>query len=109
MTPGASVRFGITVGKRYARRAVDRVLVKRIVREACRSQLRKFERCAASAKMRVDVALRLRSPLLDAQRQPLTVTQWRRQVRSEADELLLCVLNELMARLRPPVGASTSG
>lgn len=96
------VRFGVTVGRRNARRAVDRTLVKRIVREACRHQASAFERCAAQAAVRIDVAVRLKSALVDASAQPLAMTQWRRQLRDEADALLQTMLAELAARLRQP-------
>jgi ribonuclease P protein component len=95
----ASVRFGVTVGKRNARRSVDRALVRRIVREACRQHASAFERCAAKAAARIDISLRLRSPLVDAQGEPLAMRSWRRQVRAEADALLQDVLTQLPGRL----------
>ena len=78
-----SVRFGVTVGKRNARRSVDRALVKRIVREACRHYAHSFENCAAQAAARIDIALRLRAPLVDARGVPLAMRAWRRQVRAD--------------------------
>jgi ribonuclease P protein component len=93
----ASVRFGVTVGKRNARRSVDRALVRRIVREACRQHASAFERCAVP--QRIDISLRLRSPLVDAQGEPLAMRSWRRQVRTEADALLQDVLTQLPGRL----------
>ena len=95
----ASVRFGVTVGKRNARRSVDRALVKRIVREACRQRAVAFECCAAKFAARIDIALRLRSPLVDEQGEPLAMRSWRRQVRTEADALLQDVLIQLAGRL----------
>ena len=94
-----SVRFGVTVGKRNARRSVDRVLVKRIVREACRHRAAAFEDCAAQASAQIDIALRLKTPLVDTRSQPLAMRQWRRQVRADADSLLQEVLTRLAARL----------
>ncbi|MGH6609125.1 MAG: ribonuclease P protein component [Burkholderiaceae bacterium] len=91
------IRFGITVGKRNAPRAVDRVLIKRIVREACRHQASAFERWAGQASMDAAVTLRLKSPLVDGG-QPLAMRQWRRQIRIEADELLQQALSELQHR-----------
>lgn len=90
-------RFGVIVGRRAVRRAVDRALAKRIVREACRFQASAFERCAALAAVRVDVVLRLKSPLVDATGRALAMRQWRRQLRSEADDLLQHVLSKLTA------------
>ncbi|MBC8118391.1 MAG: ribonuclease P protein component [Burkholderiaceae bacterium] len=94
-----AVRFGVTVGRRNARRAVDRALVKRIVREACRQQASGFERGAAAAGLGIDVALRLKSSLIDTQGRPLAMTQWRRHLRAEANALLRHVLNRLPAKL----------
>jgi ribonuclease P protein component len=94
------VRFGVTVGKRNARRAVDRTLIKRIVREACRHRAGEFERCAAEARAGIDVTLRLKSSLTDENGRALTVTQWRRQVRVECDALLERLLTELRERSR---------
>lgn len=96
----AAVRFGVTVGKRSARRAVDRALVKRIVREACRLQASAFEGCATRACVRIDIALRLKTPLVDPRGEPLAMSQWRRHVRAEADALLRHVLRELTMRLQ---------
>ncbi|HZA95929.1 MAG TPA: ribonuclease P protein component [Burkholderiaceae bacterium] len=94
-----SVRFGVTVGKRNARRSVDRVLVKRIVREACRHHADAFERCAAQASARIDIALRLKTPLVDARGHRMAMRAWRRQVRVDADSLLHEVLSRVAGRL----------
>lgn len=93
------VRFGVTVGKRNARRSVDRVLVKRIVREACRHRAVDFEDCAARASARIDIALRLKAPLVNKHGVTLAMRAWRRQVRAEADGLLQEVLAGLAGRL----------
>jgi hypothetical protein len=98
-----TVRFGVTVGKRNARRSVDRALVKRIMREACRHHAGAFEGCVAPASGRIDVALRLRAPLIDARGAPLSMRVWRRQVRAEADDLLQEVLNRVASRLTATV------
>lgn len=94
-----SVRFGVTVGKRNARRSVDRALVKRVVREACRHYAAAFEDCAAQAAARIDIALRLRVPLIDAHGAPLAMRVWRRQVRADADGLLQEALARVAGRL----------
>lgn len=95
------VRFGVTVGKRNARRSVDRALIKRVVREACRHYAGTFDRCAAQAPARIDIALRLKSPLVDAHNAPLAMRVWRRQIRADADELLQEVLTHVSRRLTP--------
>ena len=79
--------------------SVDRALVKRIVREACRQRAVAFECCAAQASARIDIALRLKSPLVDAHGKPLAMRRWRRQVRAEADILLQDVLTQVASRL----------
>lgn len=101
------VRFGVTVGKRNARRAVDRVLVKRIVREACRRCAAAFEGCATEASVRIDISMRLKSPLADPQGPPLAMRKWRRQIRAEADGLLQDVLMQLAQRLAAVDGEKT--
>ena len=96
------VRFGVTVGKRNARRSVDRTLVKRIVREACRHYASAFEDCAGRAAVRIDITLRLRAPLVDADGVPLAMSVWRRQIRADADGLL----QDALARLAPRLAAN---
>lgn len=80
----SGVRFGFTVGKRNARRAVDRATVKRILREACRHARAELE--AASAGRVLDVVLRLKSPL--PERDALPHAELKRALRAEADALL---------------------
>lgn len=104
--PAGSVRFGVTVGKRNARRSVDRALIKRIVREACRHQAAAFEAQADLASARIDVAVRLRAPLVDKDGEALAMRAWRRQVRAEADDLLHEVLQHLVRRLNAGSGES---
>jgi ribonuclease P protein component len=97
--PTGSVRFGVTVGKRNARRSVDRALIKRIVREACRHQAEAFEAQAHGASARIDVAVRLKAPLVDKDSEALAMRAWRRQVRAEANDLLHDVLSQIVRRL----------
>ena len=80
-----SVRFGITVGKRNARRAVDRALVKRIVRESSRHAAPSLEEQCRQRGLRLDVAFRLKSPR--AAGEP-SMNAWRGVLRAEADGLL---------------------
>lgn len=85
----ATVRFGTTVGKRNARRAVDRALVKRILREAGRRAAPALERTCASRGLRLDVAFRLKAPRdRDPAGAPASLTVWRRALRDEANALL---------------------
>lgn len=87
----AGVRFGFTVGRRQARRAVQRTLVKRVLREAARhgaSALR-----ALAQDRRVDVVLRLREPLPTAS--DMSLAQLKRALRSEADALIAQLVRHL--------------
>ena len=93
------VRFGVTVGKRNARRSVDRALIRRIVREACRHQAASFEAEAARRGACIDVAVRLKSPLVDIHGEALAMRAWRCQVRAEADDLLRDTLSQIAQRL----------
>ena len=105
-TKSGAVRFGVTVGKRNARRSVDRTLVKRIVREACRRRAAAFEDCAAQASARIDIALRLKASLVNEHGAPVAMRVWRRQIRADADSLLEEVLTLLRTRL--PMSSATS-
>jgi ribonuclease P protein component len=84
-----AVRFGVTVGRRMVRRAVDRALVKRILREA--AWLASPGLAAQSTRRygRLDVAFRVKvvrgGP---GDQPPLSLTAWRRALRAEADALL---------------------
>jgi RNase P protein component len=90
----AAVRFGVTVGRRNARRSVDRALVKRVVREASRHAAAGLQTACASRQLRLDVAFRLKT----SRDRPgtgtgtgagaVSVAAWRRQLRREADALL---------------------
>lgn len=85
----AAVRFGATVGKRNARRAVDRNLVKRILREAARRAAPQLEAACAQRGLRLDVSFRLKSSRDRAAEGPrISLAMWRRALREEADALL---------------------
>jgi ribonuclease P protein component len=82
-----TVRFGSTVGKRNARRAVDRNLVKRIVREAARRAVPELEAACLRRGLRLDVSFRLKAARV-AGKEPTSVTAWRQSLREEAETLL---------------------
>jgi ribonuclease P protein component len=77
-----------------ARRAVERNLVKRILREAARLTLPQLNRAAAAR--RIDVVLRLRSAFPRAEE--MSLAAFRRALRGDAD----LVLQRLIAQLEPP-------
>ena len=79
-----AVRFGFTVGRRQARRAVQRVMVKRVLREAARNAAGTLRPLAGNRGL--DVVLRLRSPLPD--RSQMALAQVKRSLRAEADSLI---------------------
>jgi RNase P protein component len=85
------VRFGITVGKRNARRAVQRALVKRIAREAMRHAAPALERAAGGRA--VDLVMRLKAPFPQPEAMPLT--PFKRALRAEADQLLAMMASKL--------------
>lgn len=77
------VRFGLTVGKKMARRSVDRVLVKRILREAARHHAPAL---CTMAPEPLDVVLRLKAPLPAPG--SIGVTALKRALRADIDTLL---------------------
>jgi len=78
------IRFGFTVGRRQARRAVQRVMVKRIMREAARMACPLLSEKARGR--RVDVVLRLRSALPEPEK--MTLATVKLALRGEADALM---------------------
>ena len=91
-----AVRFGATVGKRNARRAVDRNLVKRILREAARRAAPQLEAACAQRALRLDVSFRLKSSRDRAVEGPrASLAEWRRALREEADALLARLVRHL--------------
>lgn len=83
-----AVRFGVTVGKRNARRSVDRAVVKRILREAARHAAPALELTCARRELRLDVAFRLKASRDRAAEAQPALAVWRRALRDEADALL---------------------
>ena len=83
----AGVRFGFTVGKRNARRSVDRVLVKRILRESARHAAPQVLVLCARHGLAIDVSLRLKNPLPRAGRD-IGLAELKQTLRLDADALL---------------------
>jgi ribonuclease P protein component len=79
-----SVQFGFTVGRRQARRAAQRSLVKRVLREAARNALGTLRPLVADRN--VDIVLRLRSPLPGVDQ--MGQAELKRCLRTEADSLI---------------------
>jgi ribonuclease P protein component len=97
-------RFGITVGKRNARLAVDRALIKRVLREAARHAAPALD--AAAGDHQVDIVLRLKTPCPNKTAMPRP--QLKKLLRQEADDLLaqLAVALRRHAAGAPTVGAA---
>jgi ribonuclease P protein component len=76
-----TTRVGITVAKRFARRAVDRACVKRVLREAARAALP-----ALSCERCMHIVLRLNAVLPDVATLPRA--RFKRALRRDADALL---------------------
>ncbi|HEX7156307.1 MAG TPA: ribonuclease P protein component [Burkholderiaceae bacterium] len=92
--PANMVRFGFTVPKRHARRAVERAMVKRILREGARHAAPGL--AARAAGRRVDLVLRLKAALPG--KAAISWHELKRTLRSETDELMSKLEHELAAR-----------
>lgn len=84
--PG-ELRFGVTVGKKNAKRAVDRALVKRILRESARMQAPALLTMLGQRGLGLDVSLRLKTPLAQAGDRT-AVRALKRALRADADKLM---------------------
>ena len=89
----AGVRFGFTVGRRQARKAVQRAMVKRVLREAARKAGADLNELARDRS--IDVVLRLRTAL--PERSELGLASLKAALRSEADSLLAQLARHLRA------------
>lgn len=99
-TPAAQppfARLGLTLSRRMAKRAVDRALVKRVVRESFRHSAARLGAAATSAGMRIDVSVKLARalPLPGAAARPALLA-FKRTLRADADRLF----DEASERLR---------
>lgn len=107
----AALRLGLTVPKRLARRAVDRNLIKRVVREAMHAVVASIEADMAKTLDALDVVIRLKTALPPVERLPRA--QLRRQLHLEAHELFDALKQEVMKRKQrvpghqAPAGASS--
>lgn len=98
-----SVRFGITVSRQQARRAVTRNTVRRVLREAARHA--QEDLLAAAQHCRLDVVLRLKAPLPQA---PVaTWAELKAELRREADSLLAQLRRQLSMRSAQQSGLPT--
>lgn len=109
-TPAAQppyARLGLTLPRRMAKRAIDRALVKRVVRESFRHSAARLGDAAASAAMRIDINVKLARVLPlpgDAARPALRALK--QALRAEADRLFDGA-RERLQRLAIEAGAAT--
>lgn len=95
------VRFGFTVGKRNARRAVERNLVKRVLRESARHAFGQVAELARERDLALAVSLRLKAPLVP-KGEAIPRGELRRALRAECDALLTDLVRHLpRLRLEP--------
>ncbi len=92
---GFPVRFGFTVGRRNARRAVARARVKRVLREAARQAAPALERAGGGQRLAVVLRLKAVLPAADA----IGLAALKRQLRDEADALLAQLTQHLLRGL----------
>ncbi|HUD24163.1 MAG TPA: ribonuclease P protein component [Burkholderiaceae bacterium] len=100
---GPGLRFGFTVGRRQARRAVQRTLVKRVLREAARHAAGTLRPLAQGVGL--DIVLRLRNPL--PKPTEMSLSQLKRSIRAEADSLLGQLARHLRSAHSGADGGST--
>jgi ribonuclease P protein component len=106
---GARTRLGLTVARRLARRAVDRNLVKRVVREALRAAAPALDDAAASCRIdaaagaRLDIVVRLKVRLPPVAQLPRV--RLKPALRAEADALFAALARDV----RAAAGADSAG
>ena len=93
--------FGVTVGKKNAKRAVDSALVKRILRESARMQAPALLTMLGQRGLGLDVSLRLKTPLAQAGDRT-AVRALKRALRADADKLM----SEICRRVRKTPAAA---
>ena len=101
----APARLGLVMPKRHARRAIDRNLIKRVVREAMRAAVPVLDAAAAAVRLdggqdagsvagaRLDIVVRLKAPLPPVADLPRA--QLKSALRVEADTLLAGLVRDL--------------
>ncbi|MBQ8829182.1 MAG: ribonuclease P protein component [Burkholderiaceae bacterium] len=98
-TAVAGVRFGFTVGKVNAKRSVDRVLIKRILRESARNRIPVFSVLCRNENMGIDISLRLKRkfPKIDGN---TSLDAVKKDMRSAVDSLLLKLEKVVVKRFK---------
>ncbi len=79
------VRLGLTVGKKFAVRSVDRNLIKRILRESARHHFSDFEKLSEEFDGGFDISLRLKNKMPSP---VISITSLKKEIRSDADLLV---------------------
>ncbi len=89
------LRFGFTVGKKFAADSVDRNLVRRILREAARHKICVFSEKILQKNIGIDVSLRLNRRIDDDPALPDASGALKTVLRADADALLDRLFMEL--------------
>ena len=92
------LRIGITVGKKNAHRSVDRALVKRILREAARTQAPTLFAQLREMDLGLDVSLRLKKPLKTVPGRDVGVNALKKSLNEDVARLMM-ELNKRLERL----------
>ncbi len=91
----AKLRFGFTVGKKFAANSVDRNLVRRILRETARHRIGVFSERILQKNFGLDVCLRLVRKIDENPALPKTTGALKKVLRADADALLENLFEEL--------------
>lgn len=88
------MRFGFTVGKKKARRSVDRVLIKRVLRESVRNKIPGFLAFLGQGELGIDVSLRLVGDYGSFSKDK-TLKQVKAEMRTASDQILSALIDHL--------------
>lgn len=91
---GTGLRFGFTVGKKKARRSVDRVLIKRVLRESVRNKIPGFLAFLGQGELGIDVSLRLVGDYGSFSKDK-TLKQVKAEMRTASDQILSALIDHL--------------
>lgn len=88
------LRFGFTVGKKKARRSVDRVLIKRVLRESARNKIPSFIPFLGQRDLGIDVSLRLVGDYGSFSKNK-TLKEVKAEMRTASDQILSALVDYL--------------
>lgn len=88
------LRFGFTVGKKKARRSVDRVLIKRVLRESARNKIPGFLPFIGQDDLGIDISLRLIGDFGSFSKNK-TLKEVKTEMRTASDQILSALIDHL--------------